>query len=77
MTSLYFYLSYSTSKMYSNSFYGTAMLTIVCLTMPIAGYLAYIRFGRYKVTSLLLTAGLVIEQLVDLKNDNHYLKIFL
>ena len=50
--------------------------------MPIAGCLADIRFGRYKVisfsiwimwlTSLLLTAGLVIGQLVDLKNNNYY-----
>ena len=82
VVSLYFYLVYVASKMYSNNIVYIIIQTIVGLTMPIAGCLADIRFGRYKVisasiwtmwlTSMLLTAGLVIGQLVDLKNESYY-----
>ena len=72
VTSLYFYISYVASKIYNNDIVYIIIQTIVGLTMPIAGCLADIRFGRYKVisasiwtmwlTSMLLTAGVVIGQ---------------
>ena len=82
LSSLYFYIRYTTSEIYSSSTYTIILQSIIGVTMPIAGYLADVRFGRYKVisfsiwimwlTSLLLTTGLVIGQLVDLKNNNYF-----
>ena len=82
--SLYYYINYTVAKMlqYSNYSYTVIITIIVGLTMPIAGCLADVRFGRYKVisfsiwimwlTSLLLTAGLVVGQLFDWKDKNGY-----
>ena len=82
LSSLYFYIGYTTSEIYSGWFYDIIIHTIIGVTMPIAGCLADVRFGRYKVisfsiwimwlTSLLLTTGLVIGQLFDLKNNSYY-----
>ena len=82
VTSLYLYISHVASNMYNNDIVYIIIQTIVGLTMPIAGCLADVRFGRYKVisasiwtmwlTSMLLTAGIVIGQSVDLKNESYY-----
>ena len=82
VTSLYLYISYVASKIYNNDIVYIIIQTIVGLTMPIAGCLADVRFGRYKVisasiwtmwlTSMLLTAGVVIGQSVDLKDESYY-----
>ena len=82
LSSIYFYIYYTTSKLYGGYYQDIIIRAIIGVTMPIAGCLADVRFGRYKVisfsfwimwlTSLLLTAGLVIGQLFDLKNNNYY-----
>ena len=86
ISSLYFYISYNALRVYSYLVF--AMLQIsVGLTIPLAGWLADIWFGRYKmirlsigtmwISSLLLTAGLIILQSVDLNNLSKVLHLFL
>ena len=86
LSSLYFYISYNALRVYSYLVF--AMLQIsVGLTIPIAGWLADIWFGRYKmiclsigtmwISSLLLTASLIILQSVDLHNLSKVLHLFL
>ena len=86
ISSLYFYISYNISRVYSYLVF--AMLQIsVGFTIPLAGWLADIRFGRYKVirfsmcsmwiSSLLLTASLIILQSLDLYNLSKVLHLFL
>ena len=86
ISSLYFYLSYTALRVYSYLVF--AMLQIsVGLTIPLAGWLADIRFGRYKVirfsmctmwiSSLLLTTSLIILQNLDLHNLSKVLHLFL
>ena len=82
LSSLYFYIYYTTSKLYGGYYQGIIICAIIGVTMPIAGCLADVRFGRFKVisfsiwimwlTSLLLTTGLVIGQLFDLKNNSYF-----
>ena len=86
VSSLYFYISYNASRVYSYVVFAMIQIT-VGLTIPLAGWLADIRFGRYKVTrfsmwtmwisSLLLIASLVILQYLDLYNLSKVLHIFL
>ena len=86
ISSLYFYLSYTASRVYS--YLVLAMLQIsVGFMIPLAGWLADIRFGRYKmirlsigtmwISSLLLTASLIILQSLDLYNLSKVLHLFL
>ena len=86
ISSLYFYISYNAFRVYSYLVF--AMLQIsVGLTIPLAGCLADIRFGRYKmirlsigtmwISSLLLTASLIILQSLDLHNLSKVLHLFL
>ena len=86
ISSLYFYISYNASRVYSYLVF--AMLQIsVGFMIPLAGWLADIRFGRYKVihfsvctmwiSSLLLTASLIILQSLDLHNLSKVLHLFL
>ena len=79
VSSLHFYISYNASRIYSHFMFAMVQIT-VGLTIPLAGWLADIRFGRYKVirfsmwtmwiSSLLLTASLVILRSLDLYNCN-------
>ena len=48
VSSLYFYTSYKASRVYSYIVFATIHIT-VGLTIPLAGWLADIRFGRYKM----------------------------
>ena len=86
ISSLYFYISYNAFRVYS--YFVLAMLQIsVGFTIPLAGWLADIRFGRYKmirlsigtmwISSLLLTASLIILQSLDLHNLSKVLHLFL
>ena len=86
ISSLYFYISYTASRVYSYLVF--AMLHIsVGFTIPLAGWLADIQFGRYKVlcfsmctmwiSSLLLTTSLIILQNLDLHNLSKVLHLFL
>ena len=86
VSSLYFYISYKALRVYSHIVFATVHIT-VGLTIPLAGWLADIRFGRYKmirfsmwtmqISSILLTASLVILQYQDLYNLSKVLHIFL
>ena len=83
---LYFYISYNVSRIYSHSVFSMIQTT-VGLTIPLTGWLADIRFGRYKVirfslwtmwiSSMLLTASLVIIHCLDLYNLSKILHAFL
>ena len=86
ISSLYIYISYNALRVYSYLVF--AMLQIsVGFMIPLAGWLADIRFGRYKmirlsigtmwISSLLLTASLIILQSVDLHNLSKVLHLFL
>ena len=78
VTNLGYCISYSVSRIYSSLVY-VIILTTVGLTIPLAGWLADVRYGRYKIiqwslwtmwiSSLLLTSGLVILQLLESQND--------
>ena len=50
MTSVYYYVRYIASRQSSNAAYFTT-LTAMGLTIPLAGWLADVHFGRYKVLS--------------------------
>ena len=86
ISSLYFYISYNASRVYSYLVF--AMLQIsVGFMIPLAGWLADIRFGRYKVirfsmctmwiSLLLLTISLIVLQSLDLHNLSKVLHLFL
>ena len=78
VTNLGYCISYSVSRTYSSLVY-VIILTTVGLTIPLTGWLADVRYGRYKIiqwsmwtmwiSSLLLTSGLVFLQLFELQND--------
>ena len=86
VSSSYFYISYKASRVYSYIVFATIHIT-VGLTIPLAGWLADIRFGRYKmirfsmwtmwISSILLTASLVILQYLDTCNLSRILHIFI
>ena len=82
---MYFYISYNASRVYSYIVFAMIQIT-VGLMIPLAGWLADIRFGRYKVirfsmwtmwiSSLLLIASLVILQYLDLYDLSKVLHVF-
>ena len=86
ISSLYFYISYNAWKVYSYLVFAMVQI-IVGFMIPLAGWLADIRFGRYKmirlsigtmwISSLLLTASLIILQSLDLHNLSKVLHLFL
>ena len=81
-----FYISYNALRVYSYLVYALIAIS-VGLTIPLAGWIADIRFGRYKVirfsmcimwiSSLLLTISLIILQSLDLQNLSKVLHLFL
>ena len=86
VSSLYFYISHNASRVYSYPVFAMIQIT-VGLIIPLAGWLADIRFGRYRVirfslwtmwiSSLLLTASLVTLQYLDFDNLSKVLYVFL
>ena len=75
LTTVYYYIAYNATRIYSNLMFAIIQ-TIVGVTIPFAGWLADVRFGRYKIicwsiwlmwiSSLLLTAILAALQLLDI-----------
>ena len=86
VSSLYVYISYTASRVYNYLVFAMVQIS-VGFTIPLAGWLADIRFGRYKmirlsigtmwISSLLLTTSLIILQSLDLQNLSKVLHIFL
>ena len=86
ISSLYFYISYTASRVYGYLVFALIQISAGFM-IPLAGWLADIRFGRYKVihfsmrtmwiSSLLLTASLIISQSLDLHNLSMVLHLFL
>ena len=86
LSSIYHYVSYVAPEVYSGPVF-TAMLVVIGVTVPLAGWLADVRFGRYRVISysiftmwlsvILLTAGQTALQLTSPENDMFYRKILL
>ena len=84
-TNLVYFIRYAATTAYSSLVYYIA-LSIGVLFIPIAGWLADVSYGRYKIvqwsmwtmwiSSLLLAGGLVIIQLLELHNGL-YLKLVL
>ena len=85
LTTIYYYIAYNATRIY-NSLMFAIIQTIVSITLPVAGWLADVRFGRYKiiscsiwamwVSSLLLTATLTVLQFTHETDDiyhNHQL----
>ena len=83
VTNIFYFIKYAATTKYSSLVYYTA-LSVGVLIMPLAGWLADIHYGRYKViqwsmwimwiSSLLLAGSLVILQVLELQNDV-YLKL--
>ena len=83
VTNLVYFIRYATTTTYSSLVYYIA-LSVSVLTIPLAGWLADVRYGRYRIvqwsmwimwiSSLLLTGSLVIIQWLELQNDI-YLKV--
>ena len=83
ITSLHSNLFYFVSSTYSKPV-STALIIAFGLTIPFAGWLADVRFGRYKIISssiwimwisaLLLTTGQLILQSVSVSNAVYYYK---
>ena len=75
--SVFNYLCNSLLASYHESV-GTCVITIIGVTLPVAGWLADVRFGRYRVmrfsiwimwiSSLLLTMAYVVFSLVEFKH---------
>ena len=86
ISSLYVYISYSAWKVYSYPVFAMVQISVGFM-IPLAGWLADIRFGRYKmirlsigtmwISSLLLTTSLLILQSLDLHNLSKALHLFL
>ena len=87
-SAMYFYTSHLTSRiLYLSSTVLNAVQIFMGLAIPLAGWLADVRFGRYKVicfcirimwiSSLLLTTGLVIVQYWEIHKFRTILLIFL
>ena len=82
-TSLYSNLYYFVSSTYSKPV-STALIIAFSLTIPCAGWLADVRFGRYKIISssiwimwisaLLLTTGQLVLQSVSVSNTVYFYK---
>ena len=83
ITSLYLNIFYFVSSAYSKPVY-TALIIAFGLTIPFAGWLADVRFGRYKIISssiwimwigaLLLTTGQLVLQSVSVSNTVYFYK---
>ena len=83
ITSLHSNLFYFVSSTYSKPVY-TALIVAFGLTIPFAGWLADVRFGRYKIISssiwimwisaLLLTTGQLVLQSVSVSNTVYFYK---
>ena len=83
--SLYTFLVYFASSTYSKPVY-TALIIAIGLTIPFAGWLADVHFGRYKIISssiwtmwisaMLLTTGQMALQLLGVSNKVYFLTIF-
>ena len=81
--SLYTFLVYFTSSIYSKPVY-TALIIAIGLTIPFAGWLADVHFGRYKIISssiwtmwisaILLTTGQLALQLLGVSNTVYFYK---
>ena len=81
VTNLGYCISFIVAGIYSSLVY-VIVLTIIGLTIPLAGWLADIRYGRCKIiqwsiwtmwtSSLLVTAALVILQIVDSQNGTAF-----
>ena len=84
-TNLVYFIRYAATTTYSSLVYYIA-LSIGVLLIPVAGWLADVSYGRYKIVqwsmwtmwigSMLLAGGLVIIQLLELQNGP-YLKLVL
>ena len=78
VSNLSYYINFTATKTYNSVVY-VIILTTVGLTIPLAGWLADVRYGRYKIiqwsmwtmwiSSVLLVAGLVILQLLESQSD--------
>ena len=83
VTNLVYFIRYATTTTYSSLVYYIA-LSVGGLTIPFAGLLADVRYGRHKIvqwsmwimwiSSLLLAGSLVTLQLLESQNDT-YLKV--
>ena len=83
--SLYTFLVYFASSTYSKPVY-TALTIAIGLTIPFAGWLADVYFGRYKIISssiwtmwisaMLLTTGQAALQLLNVSNTVYFYKYF-
>ena len=85
VTNLGYFIRYATATTFSSLIYYIAV-SVGVLTMPLAGWLADVRYGRYKIvqwsmwimwiSSLLLVGSLVTIQLLELQNHGDtYLKV--
>ena len=85
VASVYFYILDVISKQSSTQ--AIILHAVTGLTLPLAGWLADVRFGRYKVlsgslwmmwiSSLLLTLALVIAEITDFKHESILMIAFL
>ena len=85
ITSTYFHLLKEIKKQSSSSVHYS-LLAVVAVTLPLAGALADIKFGRYKVisvslwilwlSSILLTASLVLDNYVNIQPKYMNILIF-
>ena len=86
MTVMHYYITYTSLNTYSSHIF-ILLQSIVGLTLPLGGWLADVRLGRYKVISLslwtmwfssiLMTFGLVILQLLNLEHELYYHRLLL
>ena len=86
MTVMQYYITYTSLNTYSSHTF-VLLQSIVGLTLPIGGWLADVCLGRYKIISLslwmmwfssiIITFGLVILQLLNLQHEIHYHKLLL
>ena len=86
LSSTYFYCFYFGSKVYARPLYIVLQI-IVGMTLPLAGWLADVRFGRYKVihcsmwimwfSALLLACGEVVLWLLNVDFHDNYHRILL
>ena len=86
ISSLYFYVSYNALRVYSYLVFAMVQISVGFM-IPLAEWLADIRFGRYQmirlsigtmwISSLLLTTSLIILQSLDLHNLSKALHLFL
>ena len=86
LSSVYFYCIYFGSKVYSRPLY-TVMQVTMGMILPLAGWLADVRFGRYKVircsmwimwiSAIVLSCGEVVLSLLNLNNEIFYRRILL